>query len=565
MLDVVVTGGMVVDGSGGPAVAATVGIEGGRIALIDPGRGAPQARRTVAAHGSVVAPGFVDVHTHYDAQAFWDPACTPSSLHGVTTVFGGNCGFSIAPLADPDYQMRLLSRVEGIPLEALEAGVPWTWKSFPEYLDALERSGLAVNMGFLVGHSALRRAVLGSRSHDPSPAEHEILAMRRLLAEGLAAGAFGFSSSWASTHYDGDGNPVPSRAAGVDELVTLASALGDFPGTQLEFIPTNDAFEDVHRDVMTQMALAARAPLNWNILIPRSAAWVDNRLSATDMAQAQGAVVVGLTYPDIMRSHVSFLSSAFDSIPGWAEVMALSPGQKMAALSDPARRAILRAGLDSPTGRRRRIETMVVETTYHPANAAFTGRQLGDIAGELGREPLDVLLDVVVSDDLRTGLVPEPQAADDEAWAARIATWSDPRVVIGASDGGAHLDILSTFDYPVRFLAMAREFGVLSLEETVRLLTDVPARLYGLGDRGRLAVGRAADLVVFDPDVVATGPVEWRSDLPAGASRLYAEPKGLAHVFVNGVEIVAGNDLTGERPGQLLRAGRSASVTATPG
>jgi N-acyl-D-aspartate/D-glutamate deacylase len=211
---------------------------------------------------------------------------------------------------------------------------------------------------------------------------------------------------------------------------------------------------------------------------------------------------------------------------------------------------------------------MVVATTYHPANAAFQGRQLGDIAVQLGRDPLDVLLDIVVSDDLRTGLVPEPQADGEEAWAARIATWSDPRVVIGASDGGAHLDMLSTFDYPVRFLAMVRELGVISLEEAVRLLTDVPARLYGLGDRGRLAVGRAADVVVFDPELVGTGPVEWRSDLPAGASRLYAEPKGVAHVFVNGVEIVAGNDLTGERPGQLLRAGRArrgAPVTASPG
>jgi N-acyl-D-aspartate/D-glutamate deacylase len=306
------------------------------------------------------------------------------------------------------------------------------------------------------------------------------------------------------------------------------------------------------------MALAANSPLNWNILVPRNADFTEGRLRSSDHGAARGARIVGLSYPDVIRARTSFLSAGFDSVPGWASTMALPPDAKIAALKDPARRAELRAGAKS--GQERGMpasfyEGIIIAETFHPSNEAFAGRTVSDIAAELGRDPFDVLCDVVIADDLRTGLVPVPMAADDEAWAERVKTWSDPRVVIGASDAGAHLDMLTSFDYSVRFLALARDHEALSLEAAVHRLTEVPAQLYGLRDRGRLAPGLCADLVVFDEATVDTGPVEWRDDLPAGSGRLYAEPFGIAHVVVNGTEIVREGRSTGALPGKVLRGG----------
>jgi N-acyl-D-aspartate/D-glutamate deacylase len=561
MLDVLISGGTVLDGTGGPGVAADVGVSAGRIVFVQtrPTRDR-SATRTIDGTGLAVAPGFVDVHTHYDAQIFWDPACTPSSLHGVTTVLGGNCGFSIAPLMDEsDYLMRLLSRVEGIPLDALAAGVPWSWQSFGDYLAAIESRRTVVNFGALAGHSALRRAVLGPRSGTPEVSPRELEAMRTLLRQSLSAGAIGFSSSWAATHVDGDGNPVPSRAASPDELVGLCAELAPFQGTQVEFIATNGPFDDSHIELMTQMALAAASPLNWNILIPRDRSTTERKLSASDFARQHGAHVVGLTYPDVIRSRVSFLSSAFDSVPDWAPTMALAPPEKLAALADPQVRATLRAGAASASESGlppARYGTLTVGETYSEANRGYKGRTIAEIAADAGRDPLDVLCDIVIADELRTGFIPEPPAADAAAWELRRQTWSDPRVVIGASDGGAHLDMLTTFDYPVRYLALSRQHGALPVSAVVRQITDVPARLYGLRDRGRLRPGYWADIVVFDPETVDAGPVEWRNDLPAGAGRLYSEPVGIANVIVNGTEIVGDGRLTGARPGHVLRRGR---------
>jgi N-acyl-D-aspartate/D-glutamate deacylase len=554
MLDLVLKNGTVVDGTGAAPVRASVGVRDGRIVFVDPdGVEAIDARRTIDAEGLIVAPGFIDLHTHYDAQVFWDPFCTPSSLHGVTTLCCGNCGFSIAPLGDdPSYVAQMLAEVEGIPLAALEAGVPWDWRSFGDFLDRVEGVRPGVNIGVSVGHSALRRVVLGPRSHQEDIALDDLAAMRGLLADGLAAGAVGFSSSWGLNHFDGDGNPVPSRFSRAEELVALSETLRAHPGAQLEFIPTNVAFEEIHVDVMTRMALAAGAPLNWNILIPVNQEWVDNHMRASEHAAARGATVVALSYPDIQTTRMSFLSSQFAlAIPGWAPIIGLPPEEKLAALRDPATRSLLHR--EAGTGSRVRLADMLIDVTYSPQNTARRGRQLGEVAAETGEDALDILLDTVIADDLRTLLMPLPRATDDEAWEARIATWRDPRVILGASDGGAHVNTLSTYDYTVRFLARQRELGVLSLAETVRKLTDVPARLYGIPDRGQVAPGCWADLVVFDEHSIGPGVVEWRNDLPAGAGRLYSEPEGIAQVIVGGTTIVENGQLSGRQPGQVWR------------
>jgi N-acyl-D-aspartate/D-glutamate deacylase len=445
--------------------------------------------------------------------------------------------------------------VEGIPLAALQEGVPWGWSTFDDYLNRVGELDLGVNFGALAGHSAIRRAVLGERSGTAELRTGELAAMCELLAECLKGGAIGFSSSWAGTHVDGDGNPVPSRAASAEELIALSGVLADFPGTQVEFIPTNGPYEDEHLELMTAMALAARSPLNWNILIPRSASFTEGRLRSTDYAAAQGATVVGLSYPDVIKGRVSFLSSGFDSLPGWAETMTMEP---QAALQDPSCRDRLRSGAQAAQAigiATSHYEGMIVDETYSPLNDGARGRSIGDIASETGQDPFDVLCDIVVADKLRTGLIPPPSAADSQAWTERVKTWTDERVVMGASDAGAHLDLLSTFDYPARFLALSRDHAELSLEEAVHQLTQVPATLYGVKDRGAVRPGYWADLVLFDADTIDSGPVAWRNDLPAGSGRLYSEPVGIASVLVNGKVTVRNGSAVGEPAGKVLRRG----------
>jgi N-acyl-D-aspartate/D-glutamate deacylase len=556
--DVLIEGATVVDGTGAEPRRAPIGIADGWIVVGEASEG-DRARHRIDATGLVASPGFVDIHTHFDAQVFWDPYLTPSSLHGVTTVVAGNCGFSIAPVApdDADYLQRLLARVEGIPLPALKAGVPWNWASFGEYLGAVEAARPALNFGAMVGHSALRRLVLGPDSSAEVPAADRMRELRAELRQALEAGAMGFSSSWGDAHFDGDGNPVPSRFARAEELVGLCEELAAFPGTQVEFIPTIQSFSEAHVELMTQMSLAARSPVNWNLLLPIDPESCWGKLAASDQAAARQARVVALSYPGPLQARVSFLSSAFDAIPGWSDTMAL-PGDKLAqALSEPSERDRLKklAALgDGPTFGLTRFDELTVADTYTSSARPYEGRLLGDIARDLGRDAFDVLCDLAI-DDLRTGFDRQPIGDDATSWELRLATWTDPRVVIGASDAGAHVDMLSMFDYSVALLALARQRQALPVQEAVRLLTSVPADLYGLKGIGRIADGYRADLVLFDPETVGPGRVSWQNDFPGGAGRLYGAPIGVESVFVNGVEIVHGGSLTGARPGRLLRSG----------
>ena len=566
MYDVVVAGGTLIDGTGAVARAADIGVRAGRVVEIAaPGALRSSATRRIDATGLVVSPGFIDIHTHHDAQVFWDPACTPSPLHGVTTVMAGNCGFTIAPLIgdSADYLMRMLARVEGMPLEALQVGVPWNWRTTAEFLDRVDEVGPVMNMGFMVGHSALRRSVLGPRSAEGAASEGDVDTMRSLLADGLAAGAIGFSSSWSATHCDEAGDPVPSRASSTEELVALSEVTSRYSGTQLEFAPTNVGFDERHVDTMVRMSAAAHRPLNWSIYMPASAQRAASlaKVDVFDAAARRAARVHALMYPGVLTVRASFLGAAFDSLPGWSKMLASSHESKLAALRDPVERAHLDVAARSPREDgtmhdSARWADMVVQQTFAPETAPFEGRRIGDIATERSRDPFDILCDIAIADDLRTGVVPYATGSDDASWELREAAWRDPRVLLGASDAGAHLDLISTFDWCTAFLALNRVRQVLTLEHAVHRITGALAAAYGIRDRGVLAVGSAADIVVFDAATIAPGPVRWRQDLPGGAGRLYGEGVGIEHVLVNGVEVVTHGALTGAQPGGVLRSGR---------
>jgi N-acyl-D-aspartate/D-glutamate deacylase len=398
----------------------------------------------------------------------------------------------------------------------------------------------------------------------------QIEQMCKVLGDSLAAGGLGFSSSQATTHNDANGDPVPSRFATTEELVALCTVTGEHEGTTLEFIPHVGAFEEKHLELMADMSRAANRPLNWNVLVPNAAnaPYVASQLSASDFASDHGAKVLALTVPDVMTTFLTFKAGfVFDALPGWRKTMALPVDEKMKALSDPIERKRLAEGAASPeAGMLRGLanwQNMTIVETFSKENEGLAGRTVKDIAQERGQDAFDCLVDISMLDDLRTIMQP-PLAGNDEAsWQLRRDVWRDPRAVVGASDAGAHLDMLSTFSFSTAMLRSVREHSLMPLEEAVQLLTDRQARLYGLRERGRIAEGWHADLVVFDPATIKPGPVSWRNDLPAGAGRLYAEAEGIAHVITNGTEIVRGTELTGKNPGTLLRSGRDTeTVTA---
>ena len=569
MFDLVIRNGTVIDGTGIPGRVADVAVSEGRIVAV--GEVTEQGENEIDASGLIVAPGFVDVHTHFDAQVFWDTTLSPSPLHGVTTVISGNCGFTIAPLEAEhgDYMMEMLARVEGMPLTSLQEGVPWNWRTFGEYLDAIDGT-LMPNAGFLVGHSAIRRTVMGERSVGELASEGELQSMKELLAESISAGGLGFSSSWAKTHNDADGEAVPSRHASETELIELCSVLRDSDAVALEFIPTIERFDNEVYQLLTDMSVAADKPLNWNVIFvnARQADLIEEKLQASDYAARQGGRVIALTAPMPAVSRLCFESGfLLDTLHGWTEPMALPPEEKLALLSDPERRKALNEDAQKPSAFRgvARWERLTVGEVTKESLKHLEGRTIGEIADETGKSAWDTLCEIVVEDDLKTGLYPPAAGDNDESWALRQALWNDDRCLIGASDAGAHLDFLATFNYSTYLLAAARDRSLLSLESAVNKLTDVPARLYGLKERGRVEEGWWADLVVFDAAEVAPAEVEVREDLPGGAWRLYSEAVGVHHVFINGEHAVRDGGFTDARPGTLLRSGRDTEPVSASG
>ena len=573
MLDLKIANGTIVDGTGNPGYAGDVGIRDGRIVAV--GTVDEEARKTIDATGRVVAPGFIDCHTHYDAQVFWDPTLSPSCYHGVTTVFGGFCGFSIAPLSadSADYLMPMLARVEGMPLAVLEGAVPWNWSSFGEFLDRFEGK-VGLNAGFFAGHSAIRRYVMGTRAVGEKASAADLDAMKALLGKSLAEGAMGFSTTVSNTHNDGDGNPVPSRWAEHSEIVALAGVVKDHEGTGLELLPDLE-FGPGMPELLADVSIAGNRPVNWNVLgvsnRPDAEAMVAKRLAVSDFARERGGEVIALAMPGSATAYMNLRGGfLFDAFPGvWPGLFQLSPEERMTRFRDPDLRRQMAEDVASmsdqaPLKGLARLDNFKVSSVSSEENQKYVGRRTGDIAQEEGKQPIDVLLDLALADDLDTVFTPDNNSDNAKTYAIRGKVYADDRTLIGASDAGAHLDLIDTFAFSTDLLQKAvREFGVITLEEAVHQITGRQATYFGLVDRGLLAPGYHADVVVFDKDTVGRGPTQMRYDLPGGTDfRLYADAEGIEHVLVNGVEIVRNGEHTGKLPGTVLRSGRDTKTVA---
>ncbi|MEZ5377543.1 MAG: amidohydrolase family protein [Acidimicrobiales bacterium] len=555
----VIHGGTVVDGTGSPGFRADVAVEDGRIIEIgaDLASGVDEAHR-IDATGCVVAPGFIDIHTHYDAQVFWDPALTPSCFHGVTSVVAGNCGFSIAPTraADRDTVLRTLEKVEDMDPTSLAAGIDWDFETFPEYLASIARRGTVLNYGAYIGHTPLRLFVMGDEASSRAAEPGEIAEMSQLVSDAMAAGAIGFATSFAVTHLGADGQPIPSRWADRDEIEALCrAAAAEGRGV----IGINGVNEQLHFDQIYDLQLELDVPITWTALLTTSAGSHVRALDLHRAGMAKGAAVWPQVSPRPLTFSMNLVEPfTLNTSPVFAELMSGDEQARAAAYADPAWRQRVRdAWASGPKGGiPPRWETYeIMESANH---ADLIGRRLVDIADERGVEPFDALLDLALAEPtLRSIRVRAVLANDDEEAVAGLL--NEPGCTLGLSDAGAHVTQLCDAPLATDLLGRwVREKGALSLEAAVNKLTKVQADLFGLSDRGVVAEGKAADLVVFDPETVAPGPLRRVNDFPAGAERLTADqPTGMRHLLVNGVQVVDDgvlrDDAVAARPGQMLR------------
>ncbi|WP_265268132.1 N-acyl-D-amino-acid deacylase family protein [Sphingomonas lycopersici] len=537
MLDLVIRNGLICDGSGAPAYRGDVGVRDGRIVAV--GEVSGEARETVDAGGRVIAPGFIDPHTHYDAQLVWDGLAQPSLEHGVTTVMPGNCSLSLAPLRAEhrDLLGATFRKIEEMPKNAFDAGLTWTWESFADYLAAI-RSGLGVNVAPLVGHSLVRLWVMGLDARERAATDAEIAEMQRLLAECLDAGAVGMSGSWVDI--DHELRPVPARLAEPKELDALCATLGEKGGI-LQIVPE---FWDADLlcariDLLADLSRKHNIATTFSPLFDSNAApeLVGIALDRVRLQTAHGARVVPQmqTRPIDLSFDLGAPMSTFATLPGWWAMTLLPHTEKLAQLRDPERRAALAAEMDHfmmPIGLQIDFADSYVKRMGTP-DAALIGRRVGDIAAERGCHIAEAIIDIALADDLATSFGLDAIGHNDDA---KIATMlADPLIGIGAGDGGAHVTNFATYgDTGYLFSRYVRGFDAMPLETAVRKLTHDVAQLWGLRQRGLLRPGYAADVVVFDAETIDRGPEIPVEDLPADGFRYIRRASGIDRVFVNG-------------------------------
>lgn len=554
----VVKGGRIVDGSGGAAYDADVALVDGRIQEIGPGL---TGDHILDATGCVVAPGFIDVHTHYDAQVFWDPDCTPSSHHGVTTAVLGNCGFSLAPCRPErrGLMVRMLHDLEDMRTDTLEQGIDWNFATFAEYLDAVERVGPGINLAAYVGHSTMRIDVMGEDAYEREATVTEIVEMRQVVRDALAAGAIGFATSASPT-----GRRCPSRLASPDETVGMLAELRDAGRGIASFVPGGE----LDHAALYALQPEIGRPFTWTAML----ALADGRHREWAALHREGMAAGAAVHPQVscrpLVAQTTLLAPFALRAPSLAELEGRSVALRTAAYRDRAWRERLARELAEGLLVPRWDHWYVAES---PTRQIWQDCSIAAIAEERGVEPLDAALDIALADDLATRFT-VVLANDDEDEVAELLRLDG--AVLGLSDAGAHPDQICDAVAPTDLLGgWVRERGVLTLEHAIRKLTGEVADLFGLAGRGYVRPGSAADLVVFDPDEIGPGPIRRVTDFPANADRLTADaPTGLRHVLVRGVpirrdgaQVAKRVDADGRSPGRVLRHGIDAALFTPPG
>jgi N-acyl-D-aspartate/D-glutamate deacylase len=560
MYDLVIRGGTVVDGSGLPRYGADVGVLGGRIARI--GKIRERGREELDARHQVVAPGFIDGHTHMDAQVAWDPLGTSSCWHGVTSVVMGNCGFTLAPCRPDEKHLvvRNLERAEDIPAEAMAAGIEWTWETWAQYLEAVARWPKGINYAGYVGHSALRTYAMGERAFSEPATAEDLAIMKRELADALAAGAMGFTTSRTRNHETGDRRPVASRVADWSEVRELVRVLGDLGAGIFEI-----AGEDTGRDFDRQRDYLARlrdlavetgVPVTWGMFSSRFApdAWRAYFATLDETARAGGRMFAQV-HSRSLSVVLSFETRLpFDRLPEWREVRRRPLDEQRALLRDPeVRRRLVTAAAEAQWGRGIGAEARKPDYDWLMLMDDPCGphRAIAQIARERGVDPVEALIAVALERDLGAFFV---QPLFNENLDDVLEMMKHPRSVVTFSDSGAHVSQIMDSSLQTQVLAYwVRRRAALTLEEGVRMLSFEPASAWGFHDRGLLREGLAADVIVFDPDRVAPVLPEVVNDLPAGARRLRQKSTGLSASIVNGQIVLRDGEHTGAYPGRVLR------------
>ncbi len=551
-VDLVVRGGTVVDGTGLPGFRADVAIDGGRIVAI--GRVGARGAEEVDASGSVVTPGFIDGHTHMDAQVFWDEEGTSSCWHGVTTVVMGNCGFTLAParVEERDLAVRSIERSEDISADAMAVGVPWTWTDFAGYLDAVESVPKGLNYAANIGHSALRTYVMGERAFRETASESDLAAMEVELAAALRAGAWGFTTSRTVHHMTPDGDPVASRLADWSEVDRLVRTMGSLGAGTFQMVEDPPSPERRPARDAELVALAVESGVPFLVGATGSSTRPLELIQAT---LAAGGRMTGMAHPRGIGTMSSFRSQLpFDVLPAWRDARSRGEEAFVAALRDPdSRRRLVDAVRDATWGetfggeaRPPDFDRMRVLDSPVPPNPT-----VAELAALRGVHPVEVMIDLALEADLDLFFVQTNAVFDEEAV---LRVMKSPYTVMTFSDSGAHVSQMSDASIFTHFLAhWVRDRGDFGLEEAVRMMTLAPARAWGFHDRGLLREGLVADVVVFDPDTVAPAMPHLAHDLPAGARRIVQRSTGFTASIVGGELTIRDGVFTGTRPGRLLR------------
>lgn len=573
--DVLIKNGTIIDGLQVPAYRGDIAIRGGKIAAMGNIQGS--ATKVIDATGLIVAPGFMDIHTHYDAAlsggTAWDPYATLSGWHGVTTVAIGNCGFGFAPVRpeDRDRAMRRMERTESIPLSCMQAGMRWDWETFPEYMDSLERGGLGVNAASLVPYSPLRAYVLGNdeaRDPDYKTKPGQVEEIKNILREGLKAGGFGFSASFSMANRDYDGGYLPTHVAPREEFLEMAKVMREFNRGSIEWT-MGHALQGLGMDFLLELAKTSGRPVNWNAIIydPSSPNTWREQLAWTEKANKEAPVfAVNICMPIEFEFTLETMG-LFDQLPAWNEATVGTLEERRMKLGDPGRRAALKADMEkaptvmpgtSPDGeqgalRMFRWDETFIDDVHLEKNKSLKGRTVAEVAEEQGKHPIDCLLDLSVEEELKTEFAMQGFINNDEEALATIL--KHPQCLIGASDGGAHTKFLTLGRYPTHFLThWVRDKQLMTLEEAHWRLSAMLGWAIGIRDRGWLREGMPADIVVYNLEELAVRPLETVRDLPDGDWRRVQKADGYHYLIVNGDVTFEHGECTGVLPGRMLRS-----------